>query len=239
MSRHAILTSEEHRNLRVHTESSAELGDAVMSCFTMPSEFRSLQHNFPILFRRDDASGAFSALALLGFESGENLFLDGDRWDADYKPMALAIQPFLVGRAADADRPSQVHVDLDHPRIARSDEGMLLFDANGGPTPYLERVSEMLGDLDEGYRASSAFFAALERYDLLEPFFLDVTLRNGASHRMVGYHLINEERLAALEPAAIAELHREGHLQPIFMALASLSSLAGLIERKSRAQGHG
>ena len=239
MSRHAVLTSDEHRTLRVRTESSAELGDGVMSCFTVPSEFRSLQHNFPILFRRDDASGKFSALALLGFESGENLFLDGDRWDADYKPMALAIQPFLVGRSADADRPSQVHIDLDHPRIAKTDEGMLLFDPHGQPTPYLERVSEMLGDLDEGYRASGAFFAALERYDLLEPFFLDVTLRNGSSHRMVGYHLINEERLQALEPGAVAELHRDGHLLPIFMALASLSSLANLIERKNRSQTHG
>lgn len=239
MSRHAILTSDEHRSLRVRTDSSAELGDAVMSCFTVPSEFRSLQHNFPILFRRDDTSGTFSALALLGFESGENLFLDGDRWDADYKPMALAIQPFLVGRSSDADGPAQVHVDLDHPRIAKSDEGMLLFDADGRPTPYLERVSEMLGDLDHGHRTSGGFFAALERYNLLEPFFLDVTLRNGASHRMVGYHLINEDRLAALEPGAVAELHREGHLQPIFMALASLSSLAGLIERKNRVQAHG
>lgn len=238
MSRHAILTSEQHRNLRIRTESSAELGDAVMSCFTVPSEFRSLQHNFPILFRRDDASGKFSALALLGFESGENLFLDGDQWLADYKPMALAIQPFLVGRSTDPEGPSQIHVDLDHPRISKTEEGMRLFDAHDRPTPYLERVSEMLGDLDEGYRTSSDFFSALERYSLLEPFFLDVTLRNGSSHRMVGYHLINEERLLALEAGAVAELHRDGHLLPIFMALASLSSLANLIERKSRSQAH-
>lgn len=237
MSRHAILTPEEHRELRIRTESSEELGDAVMSCFTVPSEFRSLQHNFPILFRRDPATGAFSALALLGFEAGENLFLVGDRWDADYKPMALSIQPFLVGRSATADAPAQVHVDLDHPRVAASNDGVPLFDAHGRPAPYLQRVSEMLGDLNEGYRASGAFFAALERYNLLEPFFLDVTLRNGSSHRMVGYHLINEERLQALEPGAITELHREGHLLPIFMALASLSSLASLIDRKNRSRG--
>jgi SapC len=239
MSRHAILTPEEHRSLRIRTESSADLGDAVMSCFTVPSEFRSLQHNFPILFRRDAGTGALSALALLGFEAGENLFLDGDRWDADYKPMALSIQPFLVGRSASADAPAQVHIDLDHPRIADKDEGVLLFDAHGRGTPYLERVSDMLGELDEGHRASGAFFAALERYNLLEPFFLDVTLRSGSSHRMVGYQLINEERLQALEPAAVAELHRDGHLLPIFMALASLSSLAGLIERKNRSQALG
>jgi hypothetical protein len=237
MTRHAILTSDEHRDLRVRVEPSAEFGDAVMSAFTVPLEFRRIQHDFPILFRRDD-HGDFSALALLGFETGENLFLVGDRWDAGYKPLSLAIQPFLVGRSADAGGSAQVHIDLDHPRIARNGEGMLLFEQAGQPTPYLERISAMLDELDVGYRASKAFFAALNRYDLLEPFALDVELRDGSKHRMVGYHLINEEKLRELEPGAVAELHSEEHLMPIFMALASLSNLGSLIERKNRRNGH-
>lgn len=237
MSRHAILDGNDHAQLRVLTESSAELGDAVMTALTVPIEFRRIQHDFPILFRRDAEAGRFSALALLGFESGENLFLEDDRWDAEYKPLALAIQPFLVGRPADGEGLAQVHIDLDHPRVAKGGEGVLLFDFAGRPTPYLERVSEMLGELDEGYRASEGFFAALERYDLLEPFFLDVELRNGSKHRMVGYHLINEDKLRELDPGAVAELHAEGHLMPIFMALASLSNLGGLIARKNRRNG--
>ena len=239
MSRHAILTSEEHRDLRVRAEPSADLGDAVMSAFTVPLEFRQIQHEFPILFRRADGSGDFSALALLGFESGENLFLVGDRWHAEYRPLSLAIQPFLVGRPAQGDGPAQVHIDLDHPRIAKHGEGMLLFEPSGRPTPYLERIGAMLAELDEGYRASKPFFAALERYELLEPHALDVELRDGSKHRMVGYHLINEERLQQLEPGAITELHAEGHLMPIFMALASLSNLRSLVERKSRRVGNG
>ena len=238
MSRHAILTSEDHRNLRVHAEPSADFGDAVMSAFTVPLEFRQIQHAFPILFRRADASGEFSALALLGFENGENLFLEGDRWDAEYRPLALTIQPFLVGRPAQGDGPAQVHIDLDHPRIANDGEGLLVFEPSGRPSPYLERISAMLGELDEGHRESKSFYAALERYNLLEPKALDVELRDGSKHRMVGYHLINEERLRGLEPAAIAELHTEGHLMPIFMALASLSNLGSLVERKSRRIGN-
>jgi hypothetical protein len=239
VSRHAVLNPDEHADLRVRAEASAELGDAVMSSFTVPIEFRRIQHNFPILFRRDLETGKFSALALLGFESGENLFLDGGRWDADYKPLALAIQPFLVGRSAGGDGLSQVHIDLDHPRVASDGEGVALFDALRRPTPYVERISEMLAELDEGYRASGSFFAALERYELLEPFALDVELGDGSKHRMVGYHLINEEKLRELEPGAIAELHAEGHLMPIFMALASLSNLPNLIARKDRRNGHG
>ncbi|HEX7930117.1 MAG TPA: SapC family protein, partial [Sphingomicrobium sp.] len=50
MSGHEILTAEAHRDLRIRTERGAELGDAVMSCITVPNEFRRVQNEYPILF---------------------------------------------------------------------------------------------------------------------------------------------------------------------------------------------
>jgi hypothetical protein len=234
MSNHAIVSAEEHRDLRVRTGHSAALGDAVMSCFTIPDEFRRLQNEYVILFQRDPESRSFAALALLGFEAGENLYLDGREWLASYKPLALSIQPFLLGRARDDAGDAQVHIDLDHPRVSTDGEGVRAFDDAGQPSPYLEQIIAMLGALDEGYRSTGHFFSALERHDLLEPFALDVELRNRARHRMVGYHLINEERLASLEGGALAELNSAGHLLPIYMAVASLANLSRLIESKSR-----
>jgi hypothetical protein len=239
MSAHVMLDPEVHRGLRIRTEPSADLGDGVMACLTFPYEFRRVQNEFPILFRKDLESGRFSALALFGFEQGENLFLDDGRWDARYKPLALSVQPLLIGRSSGTGRPPQVHVDLDHPRVSQGSEGVRLFDDTGQPSPYLEHAAEQLGDLDEAYRAAESFYAALERYRLLEPFALDVELKDGAKHRLVGYHLIDEARLMALEPGAIGELHREGHLLPMFMAMASLSNIAGLVDRKNRAMGLG
>lgn len=210
-----------------------------MACLTVPLEFRRVQNAFPILFRRDVETGKFFALALMGFEDGENLFLEDGRWEARYRPMSLAIQPFLVGRPESGDGPSQVHIDLNHPRIAPPGEGIGLFDETGQPTPYLEQMAAMLGDLDEGYRASGEFFSALERHELIEPLAVDVELKDGSKHRLVGYHIIDEDRLIALDAAALAELHRAGHLMPIFMALASLSNLADLARRKERRMGLG
>ena len=238
MSNHQILNPADHGALRVHTEAGAALGDAVMASLAVPAEFRQLACEYPIVFRFDPQGGRFSALALFGFEDGENLFLDGAAWDAAYKPLAMMIGPFLVGRARDGEGPSQVHVDLDHPRIAAGGEGMRLFDDEGRPTPYLEQVADMLATLDESHRASEAFFAALDRYGLLEPFSMDVTLDSGARHRLVGYHLVDEDKVRALEEGALAELHVAGHLMPMFMALASVGNLSKLVRRKSR-KAHG
>lgn len=234
MTNHQILNSTEHRNLRISAGAGPELGDGVMACLAVPSEFRRLACEYPVLFRYDSEARSFSALALLGFEPGENLYVEGGRWDAAYRPLAMAVQPFLVGRPRDGDGPGQVHIDMGHARIAAGGEGMRVFDDAGQATPYLEDIAAMLGALDEGYRASGDFFAALDRYDLLEPFSMDVTLDNGASHRLVGYHLVNEEKLAGLEPEVVAELHGAGYLEPIYMALASIGNLAKLVRRKNR-----
>lgn len=237
MSNHQILNLADHAGLRVHVEPGARFGDGVMACLAVPSEFRRLACDYPILFRFDQENRRFGALALMGFEPGENLFLDGDSWHAANKPMALAVQPFLIGRAREVDARAQVHIDLDHPRVSRNGEGMRVFDDSGQPTPYLEQAIAMLEELDEGHRASEGFFAALDRYDLLEPFALDIALDEGREHRLVGYHLIDEGKLRGLEPAAVGELHAAGHLLPLFMALASLSNLGKLARRRAGITG--
>lgn len=235
---HEILTSEAHRDLRVRTERSAELGDAVMSCVTVPAEFRQVQNEYPILFRLSVERDSFTALAIFGFEVGENLFLEDCRWDARYRPLAMEIQPFLIGRQADEQGEKQVHVDLASSRIGQG-EGIRLFDEHGRPTPFLETIAEQLGELDEGHQSSAGFFDALRRYDLLEPLTLEVTLDDGSINRLVGFHVIDEERLRGLDESALGDLHANGHLMPIFMAIASLGNLTGLIARKNRRMAHG
>lgn len=234
MTNHALLDSNSHRDLRVRVDAGADLGDGIMASPTVPNEFRRVQGHFPILFRREADQERFFAITLFGFENGENLFLDGARWDAPYRPLSLAIQPFLIGRSANDDAPNQVHVDLAHPRIAANGEGVRLFDTNGLATPFLEDIAEKLGDLDEGYRESAAFFDALSEHDLLEPFTLEVTLDDGALRSLVGFHVIDEARLRGLDDAALGALHQAGHLMPIFMAMASLAQLGPLIARKNR-----
>ncbi|QDZ08751.1 SapC family protein [Sphingomonas panacisoli] len=238
MTDHALLDSTTHRDLRVRTARGAELGDAVMACITVPDEFRQVQDDYPILFRLDVERDNFTALAMFGFENGENLYLDGDRWDASYIPLAIGIQPFLIGGTPDETADKQVHVDTASPRIAVG-EGMRVFDEDGRPTPYLESIAEKLGALDAGYRGTNDFFAALRRHNLLEPLTLEITLDDGSINRLVGFHVIDEARLSELDAATLGELSEADHLMPIFMAVASIGRLRDLIARKNRRNANG
>ncbi|MBW4330398.1 SapC family protein [Stakelama sp. CBK3Z-3] len=239
MSDHQPLTAQSHRALTLHHARGAEYGDAVMCCVTVPDEFRRVQNEYPILFRLNTQRDSFAAMALFGFEDGENLFLDGDRWNARYRPLAMDIQPFLIGRPAPDSDERQVHIDMTSPRISPDADGIAVFDDAGQPTPYLERAIEQLGQLDTGYARVGDFIAALRRYDLLEPLAVEIPLADGSVNRLVGFHTINEDRVRALDAAALGDLHAAGHLMPIFMAIASMSNFDDLIRRKNHRLGYG
>jgi hypothetical protein len=238
MPDHAILTPEAHGELRVREDRGAELGDAVMCAVTFPDEFRRVQEDYPILFRRNAERDGFTAWAMFGFEDGENLFLEDGRWDAEYRPLAIDIQPFLIGHPENGAAAKQVHIDMASPRIGAG-EGVRVFDADGRPTPYLESIAEKLGAIDIGFGGAPDFFAALERHNLLEPLTLEVTLEDGSIRTLVGFHIVNESWLQLLGGDVLGELHAAGHLMPLFMAIASVGRLNALVERKNRRLRHG
>jgi hypothetical protein len=241
MAKHVLLNNVEHKDLRVVTRRSAQYGDDVMCALTFPAEFRSVQAHYPIFFRKAADSGQFQPFAMFGLRDGENLFLDDRGWDATYIPMTIERQPFLIGfqpgaAGAGAERQMVVHVDLDSPRIGRS-EGERVFLEYGGISEYLERVKSILKAIHLGIEDTPPFVAALLELDLLESFALDARLNDGTEHRVAGFYTINEERLAALAGGQLETLNRNGHLLPIFMAIASLSHIRALIERKNRRLG--
>ena len=226
MPRHTQVNNIDHKDLRIDTRRSAALGDGVGFAATFPAEFRDLQAYYPIVFRKD-AQGTLSPIALLGFEEGQNLFLEGEHWDAHYLPLAIERQPFLIGRGNDE---LTVHIDLDSPRVGTGD-GQPLFREHGGNTDYLDRIASVLLTLHNGLERVPAFVDALLAHDLLESFALDVQLDDGSQNRLAGYYTINEDRLRGLGAEALGQLHAAGHLEPVFMALASVSNFRDLIER--------
>jgi hypothetical protein len=230
MSQPVLLNNRDHQHLRVVTTRGAAWGDNVMSALTFPDEFRTLQAHYPLVFHKLADGSGFQALALLGFEEGENLFLEGEQWQAPDLPLTIERQPFLIG--VDGEQ-LMVHVDLASPRLSNS-AGEALFLPQGGSSDYLERINSVLLAIHTGLQGAQGFIDALLAHALLESFTLDITLDDGSENRLAGFYTINEERLGALDGAALEQLQRAGYLQPIYMVLASLSNFRTLIDRKNR-----
>lgn len=235
MTNHVLLNNMDHRDVRVVTTRSADLGDDVMLALTFPAEFRSVQAHYPIVFRKS-ASGQFQPVALFGFQDKQNLFLTSRGWDATYVPLMIERQPFLIGAGADQ---LMMHIDLDHPRVKRTSDndhtsGEALFREHGGTTEFLQQMNSMLLAIHQGMQSTAPFISAMLEHNLLESFVLDVSMQDGTQSRLAGFYVIHEERLAMLSGAVLETLSRLGHLQAAYMAVASLSNFRELIERRNR-----
>jgi hypothetical protein len=237
MARYELLNNIAHQDLRVSTRFGVEFGDNVGMVQAFPTEFAELQREYPIFFRKD-AAGGFQAVALLGFDHHENLFLQGGGWNASYLPGAVARGPFLIGfqeQQVDGQLRNEpvIHVDLDHPRVITG-QGEPVFLSHGGNSPYLEHIIHVLRGINDGVQAGRDMFAAFEALELIQPLTLDVRFDGSHGVNLGGLYGIDRERLAALDADSLHGLHRAGWLEGAYLVLASLYNMRRLIAEKQR-----
>ncbi|MCP8898149.1 SapC family protein [Gilvimarinus xylanilyticus] len=235
-----------HENLAVNPEFSAELGDNAVSTVTFITEFSEVQKEYPILCRKDPETGEYQAVVLFGFQKDENLFLvEADPssqkyvgWRAEYIPAAVARGPFSIGVQGDADGSSEapkpvVHIDMAHPK-ASCDRGRALFLENGGHSPYLNYITNVLDTINEGMHLTKHMFNTLNKYELIEPVNLDIEFIDKSKLTINQFETINTEKLSQLSGEALAELNKSGFLQAAYYMATSMSNIRKLIDWKNR-----
>jgi SapC len=232
----AVLNNIDHADLRIRLDRGAAYGDAVNQAIVFPTEFEALQREYVLIFRRDEG-GNWRTTVLLGLDADENLYLDGDRWDADQLPALMEIGPFSIGlpRPGEAGEP-MIHIDTDHPRVSTGDGAPLFLD-QGGNAPYLDRIAATLQAVFVGDQLAAPMFAAFEAAGLLEPVTFDIELASGRRYKLPDCWVIEAGRFAALGAEALAALHAQDFLRCAVWQLSSLGNLPRLIARKERREG--
>jgi len=221
----ALLNSQTHRTLCVQAGASARYGDNQRFVPVILGEFAHLAVHYPILLTKDQDTGQFFAGAMLGFDEGENLFLDS-RGMETYRPLNLQRGPFFTAG-------SDLAIDLDSPRI--DEAGKPLFTESGEPTQYLQSIMALFRDLKPGLEVTKAFVQALTSLKLIEPIDVDLAFDDGSQRTLTGLYTINQAALRALPDAGVIDLFRRDYLQLIYLMLASLKQVPVLARRKNSA----
>ncbi|WP_165190380.1 SapC family protein [Caulobacter soli] len=221
----AVLNSQTHRDLAVRTEAAARLGDGERFVPVVVTEFSHLAAHYPILLSKDANTGGFYFGAMLGFDPGENLFLDESKGHDAYRPLNLRRGPFYTAG-------SDLAVDLDHPRLAGAG-GLRVFSEEGQPTAYLESVFAIMRDLRPGEEMTKVFIQTLLALKLIEPIDIDVGFDDGTTRQLQGLYTLNQDALRELPDDKVVELFRRGYLQLIYLVIGSLKQIPVLARRKN------
>ena len=189
------------------------------------SEFPHLAVHYPILLSKDPRTGQFYCGAMLGFDEGENVFIEEWTEREFYRPLSLQRIPFYA-------HGPDLAIDLDHPRVG-VEEGKTLFTTSGQPTRYLESIKYAFQSLKSGMEMTQLFIARLLEVKLIEPIDIEAEFDDGTTRKCVGLYTVNQETLSKLPDAVVLELFRRDFLRLIYLMIASLKQFPILARRKN------
>lgn len=232
------LHRETHASLGLHDQGHAWC--AGLNAVPLASaEFASAAISYPIAFSRNDDTGEFSPLAVLGLRSGENLFVDtkGTWAPHSYVPAFVRRYPFCT---AEIPNPKGGAAQ----RLVCFEQGSLvpggqpLFNAKGEPSPLWEQTQRLLEAMESSRQQTRVLCKRLEALGLFTPFEALALPRAGKRMRLQGLFRVDEEKMNAIPGKDLRVMLRKGELRATYAHLVSLENFAPLMDRAVEREQH-
>ncbi len=198
------------------------------------AEFPLAARDYPIVFAGDD--GGYTPVAVVALTAGANLFVDArGEWDAaTYVPAAVRRYPFCVSKVYRDGKPGGERI-VCVAKAYLDAGGVALFRADGEPTERWRAIDRLLAEYEADLDRTADFAAALARLGVLAPFGMQVTEGRRTETRVAGMFRVDEQRLAALKPAAHKALVAKGFMGRVYAHLFSLENFSRLLAREQAA----
>jgi hypothetical protein len=197
-------------------------------------EFQLVARDYPIVFVASGGGKTYAAFAVLGLETGKNLFLMPDNtWDRrSYVPAYVRRYPFCMSTiTVDGQLREERLVCVE--KSALRDKGDQLFNDAGAPLPDWERQQKLLTEYEADLVRTNEMCAQLAALELLEAFTMQAQPQGGAPLALSGMTRISEQKLATLEVEKIRSLMERNYLGRIYAHLGSLANFQRLLDRRA------
>lgn len=199
--------------------------------FINAAEIARASLDYPIAFVRDEQTGEFVPVAVLGLKQKSNLFVDSaGRWrEHTYVPAYFRRFPFCL-----ADIPSKDGSEAQHMVCVQEDQlgpsETPLFDAQGDPTQAWGPLLKLLEAIEGARQQTRVLTRRLEALQLLTPFDAVAVPKAGDKLRLQGLHRVDEQKLSEVPGKDLRTLMKRGELRAVYAHLVSLENFARLLD---------
>jgi hypothetical protein len=226
------LDSTKHKNLRIKVDRNYSHVNQQNMTPLLASEFLSASTNFPIVFVKQQDTGRFKSVGLLGLNAGENLVFTDGKVRTNYIPANIRRYPFAAGAQTSDESEMLLCID-ENSLLLNEQEGVEIFDENGKPSKSTQQVTEFLTDLLTKDAATDVFIAFLVEHDLLQPAEVKLTLGEEGVRQLNGLYKVDEEALNELSDQEALTVYKRKYFAPIYAHLASLNQFERLLQLKT------
>ena len=192
-------------------------------------ELSRLATEYPLVFVKNSETGEFQLVALLGLKQGQNLCLDGDKWNGLYIPEGISYFPLALTPSEESKDQMFVAIAAESD-LVNEEEGLALFDDSGDESEFLKKQKNGLLRYYENSQVTRGFCQFLADNELLTLRNLSVKL-NDKQADVNGVYLVDEKKLTELADDKFTDLRKRGFLPPIYSHLVSMHQLKRLAEK--------
>jgi hypothetical protein len=228
----AALDRNAHRNLKVQLPiTDWSVANKLNALFVAATEFGDVCREFPIVFvvagKEPDGTDTIAPIAVFGLAQGQNLYVQGTTWRAQYMPAMLRSYPFCIGRVDD----TRFAVCLDTAYAGVNETaGEPLFTPSNEPAELVLEVQKQMEVLEAETQRTRIICRRLRELDLLRDMRFDATLPDGRKHTVDGFLTLDEKKVSELPEATVMELHRNGMLGMMHLHWVSLGNMRRLVQ---------
>jgi hypothetical protein len=198
----------------------------------MAAEMPAAMRSYPIVFSGPD----FMPMVILGIKQGENLFLDSNgKWaEPHYVPAYVRRYPFVLAGDETADR---LTLCVDQARLVdladnTGGDARALFD-NGEPGEVITSALSFCEQYQGMLVKTRQIMKVIADSGLLAERNSKITLGDGNSFNITGFHLVDEARLLAMDDDDFLGLRKADALATVYCHLASMNSWTSLLHQAS------
>lgn len=225
------LDKQAHAGLGLLAASDFNWCAGLNAVFLNAAEFSLACLDFPIAFSRNDKTGEFMPIAVLGMKARQNLFVDGQgRWrEMTYIPAYFRRYPFCIAEVPMPNgQAARQMICVQEDRLTKNKTP--LFDAAGAPTAAWPPILKLLEAIEGARQQTRVLVRRLEALELLVPFDAIAVPRNGEQLRLKGMFRVDEEKLQALSSPNLRTMSKKGELRAIYAHLISLENFGRLMD---------
>lgn len=227
------LDSAKHKNLHIKVDPNYGHISQSNMVPVVAFEFLKAASDYPIVFVKQQETGKFKSVALMGIEQGENLYFNEGQVHADYVPVNVRRYPFGAGGNSAQDGNMVLCID-ENSHLLNDKEGVRVFSEDGKPSEATLQASDLIMDLLAKDQATDIFIDFLVEHDLLHATELTLKLGEGGERKINGVYKVNEEKLTQLSDEVALALYKKHYFAAIYAHLGSLTKINRLLQLKAK-----
>jgi len=221
------LNYEQHKNVKITGQFSAESMEGRHVVPLMLQEFTAAAPHYPIFFLQINEK-QYSAVGVFGLKEGQNLLLKDGKFEGNYLPAAIRCYPFTLAQASEEQLILCINEQADN---VSSSEGQALFNDDGSQTEFFQGINNFFRDYIDANTANKNVLDQIVEMGLLRADGLQYRDAAGNESRVNGFFVIDQEKFNVLSDEQFLTLRKFGVLPAIYAHFASLERIGNLISR--------